>query len=86
MTQQEQLDAFIKRAGFSYGWQNLESWARRMAEQAVAEATKEHNAEAALENCRLLAARHRHEDWARGILRFCTEGGATGSPLRGEQS
>jgi hypothetical protein len=37
MTQQEQLDAFIKRAGFSYGWQNLESWARRMAEQAVAE-------------------------------------------------
>lgn len=28
------LEAFIQRAGFSYGWKNLESWARRMAEQA----------------------------------------------------
>jgi hypothetical protein len=28
---------FIARAGFSYGWLNLESWARRMAEQAVDE-------------------------------------------------
>jgi hypothetical protein len=37
---QEQLDAFIKRAGFSYGWQNLESWARRMAEKAVEELNK----------------------------------------------
>lgn len=36
-TQQEWLDAFIKRAGFSYGWENLESWARRMAEQAYEE-------------------------------------------------
>lgn len=34
---QEQLDAFIKRAGFSYGWQNLESWARTMARHAVEE-------------------------------------------------
>ena len=32
-----QLEAFIKRAGFNYGWSNLESWARRMAEQAVLE-------------------------------------------------
>lgn len=36
----------------------------------------------ALENCRLYAARHRKEDWAATILRFCAEGGATGSPLR----
>lgn len=34
---QEQLDAFIARAGFRYGWGNLESWARTMAEQAVSE-------------------------------------------------
>lgn len=38
--------------------------------------------EQALENCRLFAARHRAEDWAKTILRFCNEGGATGSPLR----
>lgn len=31
------LDSFILRAGFTYGWENLESWARRMAEQAVEE-------------------------------------------------
>lgn len=36
----------------------------------------------ALENCRLLAARHRKEDWARDILRFCAEGGSTSDPLR----
>lgn len=36
----------------------------------------------ALENCRLFAARHRKEEWAQTILRFCAEGGATGSPLR----
>ena len=28
---------FIARAGFKHGWHNLESWARRMAEQAVRE-------------------------------------------------
>jgi hypothetical protein len=33
----EQLEAFIQRAGFTYGWERLESWARRMAEQAVVE-------------------------------------------------
>jgi hypothetical protein len=36
-TEQEWLDAFIERAGFTYGWLNLESWARRMAEQAYEE-------------------------------------------------
>ncbi|TFL14172.1 hypothetical protein CSC67_08445 [Pusillimonas caeni] len=34
---QKDLDAFIQRAGFTHGWENLESWARRMAEQAVKE-------------------------------------------------
>lgn len=33
----EQLEAFIQRAHFRHGWENLESWARRMAEQAVEE-------------------------------------------------
>lgn len=32
-----QLEAFIKRAGFTWGWRELESWARRMAERAVLE-------------------------------------------------
>jgi hypothetical protein len=38
-----------------------------------------------LENCRLFAARHRKEEWAKTILRFCAEGGAVGSPLRDAQ-
>ena len=37
---------------------------------------------AALENCRLLAARHRKEDWALLILGFCAEGGVVGSITR----
>jgi hypothetical protein len=32
--QQAWMNAFIERAGFRHGWSNLESWARRMAEQA----------------------------------------------------
>lgn len=34
---QKWLDNFITRAGFTYGWENLESWARRMAERAYQE-------------------------------------------------
>lgn len=37
---------------------------------------------AAIENCRLLAARHRKEEWATHILRFCVESGVIGSPIR----
>jgi hypothetical protein len=33
----EELEAFIRRAGFHFGWTNLESAARRMAEAAVIE-------------------------------------------------
>ena len=36
----------------------------------------------ALENCRLLAARKRKEDWALLILGFCAEGGVVGSVTR----
>jgi hypothetical protein len=35
-----------------------------------------------LENCRLLAARHRKEPWALLILRFCAEAGVVGSVTR----
>ena len=35
-----------------------------------------------LENCRLLAARHRKEDWALLILEFCAEAGVVGSITR----
>ena len=38
--------------------------------------------DAALENCRLFAARNRNEEWAKTILRFCGEAGIIGSPLR----
>ncbi len=37
MTRDQLLEEFIQRAGFHFGWQNLESWARCMAEQAVTE-------------------------------------------------
>lgn len=33
----EELEAFIVRAGFRWGWENLESWARSMAERACIE-------------------------------------------------
>lgn len=58
---QEQLDAFIKRAGFSWGWQNLESSARRMAERAVSEIAALQSAQpaAAPDDDAILAAGHR---------------------------
>lgn len=33
----EELEAFIRRAGFTHGWENLESAARRIAERACIE-------------------------------------------------
>jgi hypothetical protein len=36
----------------------------------------------ALENVRLLAARHRKEEWAQSMLRFCDQAGNSASPLR----
>ena len=38
--------------------------------------------EYALENCRLYAARHRKEEWAQHILRFCADAEVVGSPTR----
>lgn len=38
----------------------------------------------ALENCRLLAARHRKEEWAGHIMRFCKDAGLSGSPVRND--
>lgn len=35
-----------------------------------------------LENCRLYAARHRDEEWAQVVLRFCRASGAVGVTLR----
>lgn len=35
-----------------------------------------------LENCRLLAARHRNEDWACHVLRFCGEAGVQCEVMR----
>ena len=39
-----------------------------------------------LENCRLLAARHRKESWALLILGFCAEAGVVGSVTRSAES
>lgn len=36
----------------------------------------------ALENIRLLAARHRKEEWGQQILKYCAEAEVRGSPLR----
>ena len=38
----------------------------------------------ALENIRLLAARQRNEDWAKHVLRFCTEAGSSATVLRAQ--
>lgn len=38
----------------------------------------------ALKNCRLLAARHRKEEWAGHIIRFCKDAGLSGSPIRND--
>lgn len=40
----------------------------------------------AIENCRLLAARYRKEEWAPHILRFCESGGSVANPLRQDDS
>ena len=53
------------------------------AERRLIETTKQRDdLIAALENCRLFAARHRKEDWALLILGFCSEGGVVGSVTR----
>ena len=36
----------------------------------------------ALENCRLLAARKRNEEWAGHVLRFCADAGVNGEVMR----
>jgi len=60
-----------------------EAWqAARAAPAQDVTATEWNEMRDAMENCRLYAARHRKEEWARTILDFCKEGGVTGSPLR----
>ena len=50
-------------------------WARESQKQRTVNA-----AVSMLENCRLLAAIHRKEDWALRILGFCAEAGVVGRP------
>jgi hypothetical protein len=40
--------------------------------------------DAALRDCLALAVRHRHEEWAQHVMKFCARGGVVPSPLRGE--
>ena len=52
-------------------------------ERKLAEAKKDaERLRFGLENCRLLAALHRKEDWALLILGFCAESGVVGSVTR----
>ena len=55
---------------------------RRMWAAQPQQAAEAHAASIALDNCRCFARRHRKEEWAQTILRFCAEGGSTESPLR----
>lgn len=72
----EALERFIQRAGFTHGWENLESWARQMAHQAVSEldyaqamaANAQKQAKALAEaleesNSLLVACMHEQRDW-----------------------
>ncbi len=89
----EQIDAVISVAsrrlaetGYS-AYMGAKRWNRAVARAAeaatlAASTPAAPQADAALENCRLFAARHRKEDWAATILRFCADGGSVGSPLR----
>lgn len=63
-----------------------DAFAEILLERGLRAEALAHKAAGALENCRLFAARHRYEEWAKTILRLCDEGGATGSPLRAGQS
>ena len=56
MKYDEKLEAFAKHAGFRYGWENLESSARRMAEHAVHELEEQ---KAELTELRAIVARLR---------------------------
>jgi hypothetical protein len=60
----------------------VERLAARAAPAQDVTATEWNEMRDAMENCRLYAARHRKEEWARTILDFCKEAGVTGSPLR----
>lgn len=65
----------------------IERFAALVADATREECAEEWEAEVAkvrfgLENCRLLAARHRKEAWALLILGFCAESGVVGSVMR----
>ena len=57
----------------------------KVLETSIKQLTKQRDlAVEALENCRLLAARHRKEEWAGHIMRFCKDAGLSGSPIRND--
>jgi hypothetical protein len=58
------------------------SFARTLERELTAMTARVAELEAALHNCRLLAAKHRKEEWAQHITRFCTNARVVGSVLR----
>ena len=83
----EALDAYVaekvKEAGKFDMWKTNPY--TKVLETSIEQLTKQRDlAVEALENCRLLAARHRKEEWAGHIMRFCKDAGLSGSPIRND--
>lgn len=62
----------------------MSEWRSEATEANAALIARAPDMDAALRDCLALAARHRHEEWAQHVMRFCSRGGVVPSPLRGE--
>lgn len=80
----EQLEAEVERLKTTpaYKREDLHCVVSDLCEQVREAEAERDELKAALENCRLLAARNRHGDWAQHILRFCLSVGISATPLR----
>ena len=76
----------VRHSRVAYRGLVLRTDAERMLvkrEARIAELERERDEmNAALRDCLALAARHRHEEWAQHVMRFCANGGVVPSPLR----
>lgn len=77
----EKGESVICMAQAVFAWRNA---AYAKAEEVTTITKQRDLAVEALENCRLLAARHRKEEWAGHIMRFCKDAGLSGSPIRND--
>ena len=79
-------DTDKEEAGYKAARAAIEQYGREQRELAEGECdaiTEINHAQwLQLENVRLLAGRHRHEEWAQHMLRFCEEAGNASKVLR----